>query len=257
MKFSKKRMTGLLSLAMVGAIGVASLAIFTDRTQSTATAKAGSLDLQLVQTWEADNAEAASHFAPGDILEIPYTLTNDSTLAAKVREFFVISSDKEIPVDTFRIYKKSDLTKDLDTGYYTVNAGASPIVTPDDNTWGKDGKWYSTYSLSQFVLDGTHAEQAGIASVTPNTDANTDGKVYANTSEQDRYVILFNKNAKNTVQGAKIGVEYLAEAMQHSGTGGVGETAVWSQIAKESITFTGKTEAADRLDFNPGIPTNP
>ena len=49
MKFTKKRLTRGLALGMVAAVSIATFAVFTDRYESSATAKAGSLDLQLEQ----------------------------------------------------------------------------------------------------------------------------------------------------------------------------------------------------------------
>jgi len=255
MIIDKNKLNRRMAVGLAAVVAVGTLAVFTDRYQSTATAKAGSLDIQLTETWAADNAETISHFAPGDILSFKYTLTNDSTLAAKVRESIVITSDKEIPADTFRIYKLSDLEKNQDTGMYSPKAGKTPIATLSDTAW--DGtKMVQTYKLPQFVMDGTHADQSGVATAAPNTDMNSDGKIYANTSENDQYVILFNKGAVNEVSGAKIGVEYLAEAMQHSGTGSASETAIWEKVVKEEITITGVDKAADDLTFDPGIPAN-
>jgi len=259
MKFSKKRMTGMLAMAMVVALGVTSLAIFTDRSQSTATAKAGTLDLQLTQSWAEDNKETLSHFAPGDILDLNYTLVNDSTLAAKVREKFVITSDKEIPADTFQIWKKSDLAQNSDTGFWAPkNTSVKPIQALVDTAWNGT-IMYSTYTLPQFLMDGTHADQ-NVAETSPNTDTNTKGQVYANNSAADHYVILFNKNALTSVGGANIGVEYLAEAMQNSGTNSATNenAALWSTVANESINFmTGVSSAVPVLDFDPGSPETP
>ena len=258
MKFTKKRLTGLLAVVVVAAIGVTSLAIFTDRSQSTATAKAGSLDLQLTQDWAGDNETALSHFAPGDILDLNYTLTNDSTLAAKVREKFVITSDKAIPADTFQIWVKSDLVKSASGLWAPADDTKSPVATLNDSTWAADK--YATYTLPQFVLDGDHDDQKGFADriATPNTDASDDDMIYANNSELDHYVILFNKNAVNSVGGAKITVKYMAEAMQHLGTGAEGNADKWAVVADAEYTFLpGVEKAVPTLDFNPRIPTNP
>lgn len=277
MKFTKKRLTRGLALGMVAAVSIATFAVFTDRYESSATAKAGSLDLQLEQFWteDEDNIETLSHFAPGDILNLEYVLTNDSTLAAKVRETFVVKSDKEIPADTFHIYKISDLTKNSDTGMWAPRAGATPIGTHVSTAWNDDEQMmYNTYTLEQFVLAGTHPDQAyeeDVAAMPASLgyDWSEEGNVYANVKtgrtygntdfipmDEDYYVLLFNKDAETSVAGANITVEYMAEAMQHSGTGDADETAVWESVVKDSVTFTGKTEAVDQLEFDPGIPNS-
>ncbi len=253
MNIDKNRLKRGMAVGLACLSVAATAAVFTDRYESNATAKAGSVDLKLTETWQADNAETISHFAPGDYLSFQYSLENDSTLAAKVRETIVITSDKQIPADTFRIYKLSDLEKNTDTGIWSPKAGKSPVATLTDTAW--DGtKMYSTYKLPQFVLDGSHQDQSGVATATPNTDTDANGMVYANTSENDQYVILFNGKAETSVAGANIGVEYLAEAMQHSGTGTASETAIWEQVVKEEITITGVEKAADDLTFDPLIP---
>lgn len=258
MKITKNRLTRGLAVGLAVVTIVGTFAIFTDRYQSSATAKAGSLDLKLDQSWATDagNVETLKHFVPGDILDLEYTLTNDSTLAAKVRETFVISSNKEIPADTFRIYKASDLQKDANTGIWSVKDGKNPVGALTEKAWDAEaGIMYTTYKLPQFVLDGTHADQQNKATATPNTDANAaDKQVYANTDAADHYVILFNKNAQASVAGAVIGVEYLAEAMQHSGTGDADVTAVWENVAEAAVTITGAEKAVPVLTFDPMIP---
>lgn len=216
----KKRIAACLAAtALISAVG--SLAVFTDRAQSQATMKAGTLDLALTQTWVDDNAAALPVYAPGDILDLDYTLTNNGNLSTDIREMFVITSDKKI-TNEFDIYAAADVEQDS-SGAYVPKSGATPIEVRSSEDFGTGTK--ITYNIPQFTVNGTGENAETVDGITSN----------AKTGD---YVLLFNKDAANSVQGTSLKIEYLAQGLQHNNTGN--DTWEDSRVISEHITIGGE-----------------
>lgn len=233
MKKASKKAT---AAALVGvlALGTAgSLAFFTDRASGTATATAGTLDLELTQTWVADNdhydlaAKGAGQdgridaMLPGYIMDMDYTLNNAGNKSMDVRETFVITCEEKTFNTTapeFLIYNADDVELDAATGAYKVKDGAVAIpYTAEANK--------ITVKPVQFVLNGSGGPEAEI-------EAEANGK----SQYTGNYVMLFKADAENSWVGEKLTVSYLAEAKQHRNTGGI-DSGVWTEMATETLTL--------------------
>ena len=231
-----------VTLAVAAAVtAVSSFALFTDRAQSHAEVKAGTLDLILTQDWAADNAGVVDEYAPGDILNLDYTLTNAGSLSTDVRETFVITGDKAV-VGNFEIYAASDVEKNVTTGLWAPKTGASPLIVRDVDpgyyTADKNGDgipetyWTITYEIPELTIDGT-----GAKAETGDATASTIGSTISNNTKTGDYVLLFNKDAKNEVQGTNVTVEYVAQGLQHRNTGD--DTWKDAKVITETITIGG------------------
>ena len=231
----KKRIaTGLVAVAMVSAVG--SFALFTDRAQSHAEMTAGTLDLTLTQSWVTDNAAVADEYGPGDILNLDYTLENTGSLSTDIRERFVITGDKAID-GSFDIYAASDVKQDAATHLWAPNAGATPIAvrsvdtyTADKNHDGTMETYYTiSYEVPELTVDGS--EETGDAT------ASTTGSTISGAKKTGDYVLLFNKDAENSVQGTNLTVEYIAQGLQHRNTGD--NTWADAKVITEKLTIGG------------------
>ncbi len=225
MRNYKKRLSALfLALAVVCAMGM-SLAYFTDHETASVSATAGTLNLELTQSWESANPDS-DETKPGDIYKLDYTLTNKGNKSADVREYFVITSDVDL-ADTapaeFEIYAASDVQTDAN-GFYVPKANAQPLSVRSTATISVSGKTYYTikYAIPEFILNGT------------GTAAETETGITTNAKTAS-YVVLFTKNASNAFQGVHVTIDYLAEAKQHRNT----DSSVWGTVASETFTFAG------------------
>lgn len=226
--------TGVAAAALISAVG--SFALFTDRAQSHAEMTAGTLDLTLTQSWVADNAEVADEYAPGDILNLDYTLENTGSLSTDIRETFVITGDKAID-GIFDIYAADDVTQDAQTHLWAPKDGASPIAVRSVSTYIADknndnvNETYYTisYEIPELTVDGS--EETGDAT------ASTTGSDIAGAVKTGDYVLLFDKDAENAVQGTNLTVEYMAQGLQHRNTGD--DTWADAKVITETLTIGG------------------
>lgn len=226
--------TGVAAAALVSAVG--SFALFTDRAQSHAEMTAGTLDLTLTQSWVADNAAVADEYAPGDILALDYTLENTGSLSTDIRETFVITGDKTVD-GIFDIYAAEDVEQDAATHLWAPKSGAKPIsvrstdtYTADKNSDGTVETYYTiSYEVPELTVDGS--DETGDAT------ASTAGSTIAGAKKTGDYVLLFNKNAENTVQGTNLTLEYIAQGLQHRNTGD--DTWADAKVITESLTIGG------------------
>ena len=237
MTITKKRMTGMLALVLVAALAVTSLALFTDRAQSQAEVTAGTLDLSLAQTWADDNKEVIDEYAPGDILNLDYTITNNGNLSTDICETFVITSDKPIS-NEFEIYAASDVEKDAATGLYAAKASKNPIEVRSTGSFVKDSITYYTitYKIPEFTVNGT------------GEGAETEDGITSNSKTGD-YVLLFHKDSENSIQGTNLTVEYMAQGLQHRNTGDT--TWTDAKVITEKFTIGGaETSVVPQLNDN-------
>lgn len=214
---SRKRLAKVIGAVCVSTALVASLALFTDRAQSDAEYTAGTLDLSLAQEWVDDNAEAVEYFAPGDKLDLDYTLTNKGSLDAKVRETFVVTTTKPV-TDEFEIYALADVEEDAVTGLWKAKDGKAPITVRSAVDY--NGGTKITYEVPEHVIAGN------------------------NGTKTANLVLLFNHEATNEIEGTAVTVEYLAQAVQNDNTGALGDNTVWTDV--KVITETFNIGGADR-----------
>jgi len=227
--------TGVAAVALVSAVG--SFALFTDRAQSHAEMTAGTLDLTLTQSWVSDNAEIADEYGPGDILKLDYTLENTGSLSTDIRETFVITGDKVVD-GNFDIYAFEDVEQNAATHLWAPKSGAQPISvrSTDSYTADKDGNgtvetYYTiSYDIPELTVDGT--DETGDAT------SSTAGSTIAGDTKTGEYVLLFNKDAENGVQGTNLTLEYIAQGLQHRNTGD--NTWTDAKVITESLTIGGE-----------------
>lgn len=215
---TRKRWASVLACACLCAVAVASYALFTDRAQSKAEYTAGTLDIELTESWTADNAVAAENFTPGDKLLLNYKLKNEGNLNAKVRETFVITTDKPV-TDEFEIYKSSDVVVDNTTGFWVkANDSVKPIEVRSTERFGTGTK--ITYEVPERILN-------------------------KETEETYNLVLLFNDDATNEIKGTNVKVEYLAQAIQEENTGALKDNTVWTdaKVMTGSLNIGGADRA--------------
>lgn len=213
MRKASKKATACAVLGAIALAGAGSLAIFTDRAEGTATATAGTLDIELAQTWVDDNdtynlekrAEVGGDvekdglidpLLPGKFLDMDYTVTNSGNKSVDIRETITIKSAKAFAeTPEFLMFKSVQLNADtgayegVDQIPYTVDKTANEIIiTP-----------------AYYSLNGTGAAAETVEGVTSN----------AKTFD---YVILFDDAAANDWMGETITVDYVVEAKQHENT---------------------------------------
>jgi predicted ribosomally synthesized peptide with SipW-like signal peptide len=219
MKSIRKHATAALAIASALALTVGVFAFFTDRVQSTATATAGTLDLEL------DNFAASSttKFKPGDGISLTYTLSDVGNKSADVLETIMVTytpadgttSTISSSKPEFALYAASDVSID-DNGVATVAEDATALsVVSEDGT-------QITYAVPQFTLNGT------------GDNAETETGVTSNAKD-GAYVLVFNADASNDFSGATLTVDYEAQAKQHRNTG----KDTWTTVQSETVTFAG------------------
>ena len=221
MKIKKKPLTIVLSIACVVTLAVGSLAFFTDRFASSATATAGTLNLEFTGI----STSKTTGFKPSEGIELDFTLSNGGNKSADVLETLVLTSSVAMTEGSnpaqFEIYEASDVT--LTDGVATVSDSATPLrvrSVSDDNK-------QITYAIPQFTLNGT------------GNGAETEDGI-TETSKESSYVLVFHKSAGNAYQGVTLTLDYEAQAKQHRNT----NDDTWSVVQSESVTFAGNDSHA-------------
>ena len=214
---SKNKKKALAAGALAGFCALAgTFAYFTDRIETSATAKAGTVDLALDANWAN-----VANFNPGDKADLAYTISNDGNKSVDVRERLVVTSS--VALDTaaqaeFEIYKAADVEQDA-AGAYVPKADAKPVTQGAERIVAGDSKSI-TYVLPQYTLNGT------------GTAAETESGVNA-TEHEAPYVLVFKGASSNAFQDADVEVTLLAEAKQHRNT----DADTWATVSSESVTF--------------------
>lgn len=221
MKKPKKILALVLALATVAALAVGTFAFFTDRVQAKAEATAGTLELALTDIRTGNNVK----MKPGTGCTVDFTLSNLGNKSADVKEILVLRSPVAMTAGAateFDLYKSSDVTLDAD-GKYTIKTGAQPVAVRSVST---DKKSIS-YTIDQFILNGT------------GTAAETENGVTSN-AKSSAYVLVFKNTAGNAFQDITVTLDYMAQAKQHRNT----NDATWTDIMSETITFAGSSTSA-------------
>lgn len=163
-KNMRKRATAAVGVATAAALMVGSLAYFTDRVESKATATAGTVGISEADTWnanlkDADGALTLNNLNPGDSRSLAFSVTNTGNKAVDVRHSIQLSvldstgapkamsmrtdvatkaSDSSIGPDVemlqFEIFKASDVVKTSEANGnkgYQLKQGAEPLFTSD------------------------------------------------------------------------------------------------------------------------------
>ena len=214
---SKTKKKTLAAGVLAGFCALAgTFAYFTDRVETSATAKAGTVDIALDENWTD-----VSNFNPGDKADLDYQISNDGNKSVDVRERLVVTSSVALNPAAqaeFEIYKAADVEQDA-AGAYVPKADAKPVTTDAKRIVSGDNKSI-TYVLPEYTLNGTGA------------NAETEAGV-ADTDHSANYVLVFKGASSNAFQDADATVSLLAEAKQHRNTNG----DTWTTVSSESITL--------------------
>lgn len=203
--------------ALAGAVILgSSMAYFTDRLDTSASATAGTVDISITENWQD-----VANFNPGDQTDLSYVISNSGNKSVDVRETIVVKSNVAMDASTqaeFEIYKASDVEQAAN-GSYAPKSGAQPITTGADRIVSADNMSIK-YVIDEYVLNGTGA----------NAETEDGVNTTENTSE---YVLVFKAASDNDFQGSEITVDLLAEAKQHRNT----DENTWVTVATESVTL--------------------
>lgn len=213
---NRKRISAALAACMATSMAIGSLALFTDRFQAHTEVTAGTLDLQLTENWQADNAEVTKVFKPGEAMVLDYSLKNAGNMAANVRETFVLSTSKEMnaAAPELNLYAAKDVDVDA-SGNATIHAGAQPIK----GTFAQDK---ISYQIDQFTLNGSGEKVNGVTS----------------DAKAGQYVLVFDEDADNGFQEVDLKIEYLAQGLQHGNSGD--DTWEDARVISETVTIGGE-----------------
>ena len=164
-KNMRKRATAAVGVATAAALMVGSLAYFTDRVESQATTKAGTVGIREADTWtanlnDADGDRLLNNLNPGDSRSLAFSVTNTGNKAVDVRhsiqlsvldstgapkkmsmrkDVATVAGDGSTPVEMlqFEIYKASDVVKTSEANGnkgYQLKQGAEPLFTTDSTS---------------------------------------------------------------------------------------------------------------------------
>lgn len=152
----------------------------------------------LTNWWNALNATALKNFNPGDKLCLDGKITNSGTLDIEYRQTIIITTDTAMNKTTpeFRLFTSSKRET------YGALTGVTVASNESIDAIGKK----ITYKIDA-------ADLAAGKSVHTNFD------------------LVFDKNASNAFQGAKVTVDYILEACQ--------DGAEWATIATATVSTSG------------------
>ena len=265
----KKAAAIALSASAVLTLG-ASLAYFTDRADTTATGRAGTVAIDLASNVDLLSEDGKAILDPGDMNDASFTITNQGNKSIDVRETIVLSAlDKngsplaltEVNGQAeYELYLASDVEADAN-GSYAPKAGAVPLaVRTADLSNGK-----ITYAIPQYTLNGssTGGRSAGVGFEKPaqnvgESDADYEARVAAakaayiadhveddtgrelesgvsSITHTSPFVLLFRGSSSNAFQGSSVTLDIRAEALQHRNTG----NGTWETVRTETISIGG------------------
>lgn len=226
------------SLALAGVMGasllVGSLAYFTDRADTNASATAGTVAIEMdAATLAASmkDADGKDIFNPGDMREVNYVLTNTGNKSIDVKETIILTSsvamDKTAAQAEYELYKAADVELVAGKGY-APKAGAQPLEVRSIS----DDGLQITYAVPQYTLNGNASFGDDNREIETGIDTDTNAGAY---------VLVFKGASSNAFQGSTVKLEILAEAKQHRNTSAF--DADWSELQSESVTFGGSDVA--------------
>lgn len=214
-----------LALAVVMAIGVASLAYFTDNAVTSAQGTAGTVAVEMDSDINLLDAQGMDILNPGDKRDGSFKITNSGNKSIDVRTTLALTAlDHEgnalaftgdaATQSEFDIYLASDVELVEGRGYMPKD-GATPVEVKSI-----DGN-VITYILPEYSLNGNSDKYDEVETI--------DG-VEAFANDYD-FVVVFKGEAGNEWQDATITLDLVVEAKQHENT-----QAGWDVVAQETIT---------------------
>lgn len=275
MQKNNKKIVALgTACALVATVGT--MAYFTDRVESQASATAGTVGITTANTWadnlkDADGNLVLDNLNPGDSRSLAFSVTNTGNKAIDVRHTLKLSVEDaagapkamEMRADVaglemlqFEIFKASDVkTISNESGNigYVLEDGAEPLFTSDSvDATTKMGaervvdaaNGTVTYYFADSILDGVGANnETGYAAEEQVATTLDDTKDVVVADAGDKvdydYVLIFRDTTLNDFQGCKIHLDLEIEAKQHLNT-----NSSWQHIETISTTINASGLAA-------------
>ena len=247
---NRRRVTSIALVAvMIFSMLAGTLAFFTDRADTQATATAGSVKIKLDDTGiNLKDADGKDIMNPGDGRDFDFSVTNVGNKSIDVQETIVLSAfDKDgnalSLADTqseFEIYNTSDVTYDATKGW-TPNDGAQPLTVKvlDNNT--------ITYTRPAYTLSGNSTLGDG------NREIETIDGVQASDVNTNDFKLIFKTTSSNKFQAAVLKADVLIEAKQHRNT----EAVEFAELQKVTHVLSNGNQVILVPGANDGIVINP
>lgn len=216
MNKNKKRLIKISACVCALTLIVGSFAFFTDRTEQSATATAGNINLAFTDTslkaeslgddvqaidsvWDNSSLVAPGGVLnPGDTIDMDYKIANTGSKSIDVRQRITLTSDKAL--------------SEGDAAEYKIVVGGqeiTPVITTDEN--GTTAVYY----LENIILNGSVETEDGI-----------------DVTEQEYEVAMaFAKAAMNKFMDSNVTVTLEAQAKQHRNTSDVDFGTDWTTLA--------------------------
>jgi hypothetical protein len=133
MKFTKKFITNVLSIAVIATMLMGAFSYFTDFQSKTLSAKAGNLKLSMTDATE-DLTAGVRILNPGDSNELKFTASNDGEKSMDVKAVITVTADQEMSQSSPQ---------------YKVTSGGTALT----GVFSDDGKSI-TYTIDDITLSG-------------------------------------------------------------------------------------------------------
>lgn len=253
MKKKTKVAAVALGTAAVLTLG-ASLAYFTDRADSTASGRAGTVDIEVEDDIELTDEEGKNILNPGDERSVKFNLTNKGNKSIDVRETIVLQafeSDGTTPkalTDVngqaqYELYSINDVEINYPTGYAGTQATRPDPTNPNAANYAAD--------LAAFKADGRTYGYRPISGKTPlvyrDATAEANGKITYYVGSSDG---TWNNNQKSytlngsTTEGVSAGINFNKAEFDANYT-----SQVTVAGAQSSVTQTGEPVKMDGETF--------
>lgn len=190
MKFTKKFITNVLSIAVIATMLMGAFSYFTDFQSKTLSAKAGNLKLSMTDATE-DLTAGVRILNPGDSNELKFTASNDGEKSMDVKAVITVTADQEMSQSSPQ---------------YRVTSGGTALT----GVFSDDGKSI-TYTIDDITLSGSIEKE--------------DGK---DMTHQYDYAFEMDAAADNTWQDSNVSVTINLYAKQHRNTSELGTD--WTSI---------------------------
>jgi len=175
-------------------------------------------DDDLTNWWAYLNSIAKVNFNPGDKMTLNFYMRNEGHLDAKIRETFIVTSEVAFTDAAFKAVAKNSVFNPANTApefelCSAVKAGPFGGFATD----AFSGMTFTKLNDKQYKV--TIAESA----------------IAKDSFAAKKYYLVFDAYSDNIFQGAKVTIDYLAEAMQANGDWVTAATATWTPSGEKAV----------------------
>lgn len=234
-KMSNKKIGAVCGAAAIALIVGSTYSYFTDRADTEAFSKAGSVSIEIED--EIQNTLDTTNngiLNPGDAVSgIDFSVFNRGNKSIDVKDIITLTiTDREgNPLNVtdengqaeYDLYKSSDVTYDAVNGY-KIAEGAKPVEVRTVN-----GN-IITYIPETYTLNGYSADGGAV-----ETEEGIDA-----TSKDHEYTLVFRNTSSNTFQLSKVDINIVSQAKQHRNTSGKDN---WTTVSTTTATIGGAETA--------------